>query len=195
MARIPRTHAIGDECLKRYHAELSISQMPATFQQLVKNIDARIPSTDIWGTRYKFVREALALAEFTQLMPVTSVRLGEDPPDGWINLNSDRRVEIVEAIEPGRRRGDEYRADRIDELDYVSMSELEERIRKLEPELERVIRKKVGKYDPQPMLLVDLNIVDHDRAQKQVEDAISRLKSEYAESFDGISVIWKGKLY
>jgi hypothetical protein len=80
MARLPRTHAISGECLKHYHAELSVPQMPATFQQLVKNIDVRIPSTDFWGPRYKFVREALTLAKFTQLMPVTSVRLGEDPP-------------------------------------------------------------------------------------------------------------------
>ncbi len=44
--------------------------------------------------------------------------------------------------------------------------ELEARIENLEPELERVIQKKDGKYEVPPKLLIYLNIVDHGRAQK-----------------------------
>ena len=49
-----------------------------------REIGARIHTAELWGNRYKFVREAMTLAEFTKLSPVDSVRLGEDPPDGWI---------------------------------------------------------------------------------------------------------------
>jgi hypothetical protein len=181
--------------LNQWKADLSVSQKPEAFLNLVTKIGAKIATAELWGNRYKFVREAMTLAEFTKLSPVDSVRLGEDPPDGWIGTPTERRVEVVEAMEPGRKRGDEYKASRLGVPDHVTQKELEERIRKLEPELERVIQKKAGKYDPPPMLLVYLNIVDHGMAQKQVEEAIARQKAKFAGSFDGLHVIWKAALY
>jgi hypothetical protein len=72
---------------------------------------------------------------------------------------------------------------------------LEERIKKIEPALEETIRKKVGKYEPPPKLLVYLNMVDHGRAERSVEEAIARQKVKHSNAFNGIHVIWKAKLY
>jgi hypothetical protein len=184
-----------DEQLKKWKTALSAQQKPDAFVRLVEQIGATIATAELWGNRYKFVREAMTLAEFVKLSPVESVRLGEDPPDGRIGLPDERPVEITEAIEPGRKRGDEYKANGAGGRDDVTREQLEERIRKLEPELERVIQLKAGKYDQLPVLLVYLNIVDHGRAQKQVEQAIARQKAKYADKFDGIHVIWKSELY
>jgi hypothetical protein len=184
-----------DEELVKLQAALSVSQNPEDFLKKVEAVGAKIPTAEIWGNRYKFVREAMTLAEFTKLSPVDTVRLGEDPPDGWIGTPDERRVEITEAIEPGRKRGDEYKTNRMGIPDEVTQEQLEARIRKLEPELERVIQLKAGKYEIRPTLLVYLNIVDHGRAQKQVEEAIARQKAKYADSFEGIHVIWKAELY
>jgi hypothetical protein len=185
----------SDEELTKWQAALSASQKPEDFLKEVEKIGARIPTAELWGNRYKFVREAMTLAEYTKLSTVETVRLGEDPPDGWIGTPLERRVEVTEAIEPGRKRGDEYKANSMGDPDHVTQAQLEARIQRLEPELERVIQKKAGKYEVPPMLLIYLNIVDHGRAQKQVEEAIARQKAKYAESFDGIHVIWKAQLY
>jgi hypothetical protein len=184
-----------DEELAKCHATLSASQKPEDFLKEVERIGAKIATNEMWGNRYKFVREAMTLAEFTKQSPVDTVRLGEDPPDGWIGMPEEQRVEVTEAIEPGRKRGDEYKANGIGKADHVTQEELEARIEKLEPELERVIQKKAGKYKTPPTLLVYLNIVDHGRAEKKIEEAIARQKAKHAGSFDGIHVIWKAKLY
>ena len=83
-------------------------------------------------------------------------------------------------IDPNRKRGDEYKANGIGELDDVTQVELETRIETLAPELEKVIQKKAGKYEIPPTLLIYLNIADHGRAQKKIEEAIARLKAKHA---------------
>jgi hypothetical protein len=98
-------------------------------------------------------------------------------------------------IDPNRKRGDEYNANGIGELDDVTQVELETRIETLAPELEKVIQKKAGKYEIPPTLLIYLNIADHGRAEKKIEEAIARLKAKHAASFNGIHVIGKSKLY
>jgi hypothetical protein len=190
-----RSNRPSDEDLTKCRAALSAAQKPEDFLKEVERIGAKIPTAELWGNRYKFVREAMTLAEYTKLSPVDTVRLGEDPPDAWIGTPEEHRVELTEAIEPGRKRGDEYKANPAGKPDNVSQEELEARIRSLEPELERVIQAKVGKYETPPKLLVYLNIVDHGRAEKKIEEAIARKMAKYAASFNGVHVIWKSKLY
>jgi hypothetical protein len=185
----------SDDDLTKCHTALSAAQKPEEFLKEVERIGAKIQTAELWGNRYKFVREAMTLAEFTKLSQVDTVRLGEDPPDGWIGTPEEQRVEVTEAIEPGRKRGDEYKATPGGKPDNVTQEQLEARIRSLEPELERVIQAKAGKYETPPKLLVYLNIVDHGRAEKKIEEAIARQKTKHAASFNGIHVIWKSKLY
>jgi hypothetical protein len=171
-----------DDELAKLHAALSASQKPEDFLKKVESIGAKIPTAEIWGNRYKFVREAMTLAEFTKLSPVDTVRLGEDPPDGRIGTPTERRVEITEAIEPGRKRGDEYKPNRVGDPDQVTQDQLAARIRKLEPELERVIQMKAGKYEVHPTLLVYLNIVDHHQVAPALVQQRWRDRRCFAES-------------
>lgn len=67
-----------DEELAKWQT-LSVSQKPEDFRKKVEELGAKIPTEQLWGNRYKFVREAMTLVEFTKLSPVNTVRLGEDP--------------------------------------------------------------------------------------------------------------------
>lgn len=182
------------EELFRAHSELADWQKPDEFLAKVTALGNWVETSKLWGNNAKFLREAMVLAEYAKLRDdLDFVRLGEDPPDGWLRSTEDVPVEITEVIEPGRKRGDEYREDKIDQPEMVE--DLQARIERIEPSLENVIRAKVGKYANNPMLLVYLDIVDHGRAQKDIELVIANQKAEYGNSFREVCVIWKAKLY
>lgn len=188
------------EQLTAYREILTVWHYSSHFQGIIAALGKRIPTSKLWGNPYKFAREAMTLAEFTKLSSdYTDVRLGNDPPDGWVRLTSGKElpVEVTEVLEPGRRRGDEYKEGQLPGRVHVTDEKFEARIQTIEPQLERAIESKVGKYQPPPLLLVYLNIADHERAQKEIEAAVAKLKTKHADSFNGIHVIWgtKPKLY
>jgi len=168
------------------------------FDCYVRMLGQRIPTESLWGNPFKFVREAMTLNSYAELTKeVAALRLGGDPPDGWLRLDSGEEipVEITEALDAGRKRGDEYRRERASKVEHVAEQELESRIQMIESQLEQAISNKAGKYEPNPALLVYLNVGDSGRAQERVEAAIARQKAKYTASFNGIYVIWKGKVY
>jgi hypothetical protein len=184
--------------LTAYREIRTVWHYASHFQGIVEALGRRIPTSKLWGNPYKFAREAMTLAEFVKLSDnVTDVRLGNDPPDGWLRLDTGEElaVEVTEVLEPDRKRGDEYHENQMAAVDQVTDEQLEARIQAIEPQLEKAIESKVGKYEFKPILLVYLNIVDHERAEKDVELAIARQKAKYSSSFADIHVIWKAKLY
>jgi hypothetical protein len=186
------------EQLTAYREILTVWHYADHFTGIVEALGKRIPTSKLWGNRYKFAREAMTLAEFVKLSPnITDARLGNDPPDGWIRLTTGEAlaVEVTEVLEAGRKRGDEYRQNQMAAVDQVTDEELEARIQSIEPQLEKAIESKVGKYQSNPTLLIYLNIVDHERAEKEIKAAISRQKAKYKGPFADIHVIWKAKLY
>ncbi len=187
-----------DEQLTAYREILTVWHYSSHFQGIVEALGKRIPTPKLWGNRYKFAREAMTLAEFAKHSNnVTDVRLGNDPPDGWLRLSGGKElaVEVTEVLEPDRKRGDEYRENQRANVDDLTEEELDARIQTIEPQLEKAIESKVGKYQFEPTLLIYLNIVDHGRAQERIEAAIARQKAKYSSSFADIHVIWKAKLY
>ena len=186
------------EQLTAYREILTVWHYAHHFTGIVEALGRRIPTSKLWGNRYKFAREAMTLAEFVKLSTnITDARLGNDPPDGWVRLTTGEElaVEVTEVLEFGRKRGDEYRENQMAAVDHVTDEELDARIQSIEPQLEKAIESKVGKYESNPTLLIYLNIVDHERAEKEVEAAIDRQKAEHKGSFADIHVIWKAKLY
>jgi hypothetical protein len=186
------------ERLTAYREVLTVWHYSSHFQGIVEALGKQIPTPKLWGNRYKFVREAMTLAEFAKLSKnVTDVRLGSDPPDGSLRLfgGKELSVEVTEVLEPDRKRGDEYGENQVPSVDDLTEEELETRIQTIEPQLEKAIEGKVDKYPFEPTLLIYLNIVDHGRAQKRIEAAIARQKAKYSSSFADIHVIWKAKLY
>jgi hypothetical protein len=184
--------------LSAYREVLDVWHSRKHFNGYVRMLGERIPTEKLWGNPYKFVREAMTLNAYADLEgKVTALRLGGDPPDGWLRLSSGEEVpvEVTEVLEAGRKRGDEYRGERAFEIEHVTEQQDEARIQTIEPQLDQAISNKTEKYAPNPALLLYLNIGESGRAQERVEAAIARQKAKHAAFFNGIYVIWKGKLY
>src|ERR1700688_4600408 len=99
------------ERLTAYREILMVWHYASHFHGIVEALGKQIPNPKLWGNRYKCAREAMTLAEFARLSKnVTDVRLGDDPPDGWLRLSTGEElpVEVTEVLEPNRKRGDEY---------------------------------------------------------------------------------------
>jgi hypothetical protein len=174
---------------------LSTWQSPAQFDRKVRELGQRVPSEKLWGNRYKQLREAMTLAGFCQHRQVKAVRMGEDPPDAWLRFEDgeDDQVEITEVLEPGRKRGDEYRRGRAAAAVFVPDSQLDSRVQSLASQLDKAINAKVGKYPFKPHLLIYLNF-PCGRAEPQARTAIADMRSKYAGSFRGIHVVTDTKL-
>jgi hypothetical protein len=94
------------EQLTAYREVLSVWHQASHFQGIVEALGKRIPTPKLWGNPYKFAREAMTLAEAAKLLKnVTDVRLGNDPPDGWLRLSGGEElaVEVTEVLEPDRK--------------------------------------------------------------------------------------------
>jgi hypothetical protein len=165
------------------------------FDNYVRMLGLRIPTEKLWENPYKFVREAMTLNTYAELAgDVVALRLGADPPDGWVRLVTGEEipVELTEALEPGRKRNDEYKGKQAVE---VAEPDPATRIEIIETQLQQAIESKAGKYTPPPALIVYLNMGAYSSPPHEVEAAIARQKAQHEASFDGISVLWQGKAY
>jgi hypothetical protein len=90
-------------------------------------------------------------------------------------------------MEPGRKRGDEYRCG----ADQQGIRHFDPYLGEtIANELAKSIKKKAGKgYPTNPVLLVYLNISDGGRLGNEVETAIKRLRAEYENTFREICVL------
>jgi hypothetical protein len=165
------------------------------FHSYVRMLGRRIPTENLWENPYKFVREAMTLNTYADLnSEVMALRLGNDPPDGWLRLSSgvEIPVELTEALEPGRKRNDEYKGRAAPEaVEYDPKT----RIQTIEKQLDNAIKNKVEKYSPRPALIVYLNMGAYSRPRHEVEAAIARRKANYQSKFNGLHVLWQGQAY
>jgi|HubBroStandDraft_2_1064218.scaffolds.fasta_scaffold86666_2 hypothetical protein len=145
-----------------------------------------------------FLREAITIAEFTKHHAVQSVRLvrqREGLNDGQFrSAGGTVDIEVTEVMEPGRKRGDEYRCGADQQVIRHFDPYLGETIAN---ELAKSVKKKADKgYSTEPLLLVYLNIGPGDgRNGDEVETAIAKLRDEYADTFKEICVLWGTKWY
>jgi hypothetical protein len=141
-----------------------------------------------------FLLDAIPVAELTKRRTVQLVRMvkqAERRNDGQIqNAGETIDIEVTEILDPGRKRGDEYRR------------EAEQGVRHFDPylgetianQLAQGVKKKADKrYTTTPLLLVYLNILGGGRLGGEVEFAIKRLRAEYANAFREICVLWGTK--
>jgi len=191
-----------EAALAKAKTELSRWHSPAAFIKRVQEMDGLIESAVLFTKpNINFLFDALVLAEFVKLRPVEQVRLAgtrEEWPDGFVgNQKAFENVEVTEIMEPGRKRGDEYR--RMVDNSKSPPDRPEDwraRAAKIPAALEAGIMKKVQKnYGTKPLLLVYLNIGDYGLMQGETKAAIAELKARYSGSFREIWIIWQGLLY
>jgi hypothetical protein len=193
-----RTLTISDEELKRARTDLEAGCSPKIFFEKVGVLAKRATPVEWFNEpRWHFLRDAMTIAEFArQLEGTHNVRLVNEAdafPDGFVETSEGAlNVEVTEVDKEERRRGDEYKRGT---ARPESVDDWEERLKSIPAELERVILKKVNKkYNPKPTLVVYLNLgfgVPEEKMLPIIEDA----KRKHADSFEGIYVLWEGKLY
>jgi hypothetical protein len=192
------TPGLSAEELKSARTDLEIWCAPREFFQKAEALAKRTTSEELFNApRLQFLLDAMTLAEFArQLEGTRRVRLAAEAdtfPDGFVETsNGTLNIEVTEVDREARRRGDEYKAG---VATGESVDDWEEQAKAIPAELERVISKKVDKhYNPAPTLVVYLNLNGHGTRKDEIESIIEDAKRKHASSFQGIHILWNGRL-
>jgi hypothetical protein len=186
-----------EEELRAAMNALSTWQTSAGFVAAVQAIGNRVPTEKLWGNRYKRLREAMTLAEVCKHdATIVAARMGDDPPDAFVRFadGKDQEAEITEVLEPGRKRGDEYRRGGAALSTFLPKAERIPRAEEIIRQLEKAVESKSGKYGFKPNLLIYLNFPHHEETQALIQAGIENLRSKYADEFRQIYVVTDRKL-
>lgn len=177
-------------------------QTPEAFAANVKAFESLVKSSILFNKNSAgFLLDAIPIAEFTRHRALQTVRLAEQHErlnDGQFRDSSDQtiNIEVTEVMEPGRRRGDEYRCG----APSITHSEFDPCLGKaIAAALTDLVKAKAEKvettYTTKPLLLVYINFRSGGRLGNEVETEIENLKAQYADTFHEICVLWSGKFY
>ena len=184
--------------VRRLNLHLNQWQTPEAMHRLVKVANHTLGSTYFFTQGgLAFIRDAWVAATFASARSADSVRLVSDNwPDFELQLNG--RVtafEVVEADDPDRRRGDEYREDDGD-VEYDPVEDWIVRAEQAPNWIKAAARKKAElNYCSGASLVIYLNLSEFGIRQRQVESCF-RAETEIAkDAFDAIWVLWKDRAY
>lgn len=173
-------------------------QAPAEMANVVKDATHRLGSINLFNQAgLAFLRDAWIAAEFGNIRQAEQGRLVADTwPD--FELKKDGQLEPFEAVEaddPKRRRGNDYR-DGIGEVEDDSVEDWIARADQAPAWLETACRKKANKrYGARANLVVYLNLSEYGIRQKEVEKRLVSATEVVKEGFDAIWVLWKNRTY
>jgi hypothetical protein len=190
----------SDAEMKAARNALAQWQTPNEFLKKVSSFAPLIKSSTLFNKNSAgFLLDAIPIAEFSKHRAIEELRLAEQREqsnDGQFRIaGKATNIEVTEVMEPGRKRGDEYRS---------GPDVPEEKARDFDPNLGKTIAKALSegikkkaekKYATKPLLLVYLNISTGGRLADEVEREISNLKVKYVNEFTEICVLWAGKLH
>ncbi len=192
-------------CLDRELTDLELNELydaltrwqaSQEFVSRVEALAALVSSSTLFNkAKVGFLRDAIPIAEFAKHREVQSIRLTrqqEGLNDGQFRSAEEIvDIEVTEVMEPGRRRGDEYRCG----AKQQSIRDFDPHLGKaIAFELAKGVRRKGEKaYSTRPLLLVYLNITTGGRLGNEVEAAVEKLRTEYANTFREICVLWGTK--
>jgi hypothetical protein len=155
------------------------------------------PGAFVTHREAKQLREVWVLAKCAGQMNIPQIRLSaEDPPDGYIKREGHAvPAEVLEIIEPGRKRNLEFGPD----ARRLSMDPHENWIRRAKAIpgalMLGIKNKKSKSYPPSTELFVYLNIGEYGIEQAEIEKNIRALLAEPIMPFGAIHVRWKGKIF
>jgi hypothetical protein len=173
-------------------------QTPEALSNLVDEVMNQIGSRDFFNQGgLAILRDAWTAAEFGQVRQATQVRLVTDTwPDFEIKIGGQiEQFEAVEADDPQRRRGDEYRND-TEEIEHDPVEDWIARAEQAPVWLDAACRKKSNKkYSARANLVVYLNLSEYGIRQKQVEKSFAAATATAKDSFDSVWILWKKRAY
>jgi hypothetical protein len=173
-------------------------QTPDDMAQIVDETMDRIGSEVLFNQGgLAVLRDAWTAANFGKARQAARVRIVSDRwPDFELDLNgSIERFEAVEADDPTRRRGDEYKeGSSTSKPDPVEawIARATEAPTWIAAASERKANKR---YSAGAHLVVHLNLSEYGIRQQQVEASFRSATSAAKDSFDSVWVLWKGRAY
>jgi len=190
-----RQSGLSDDELEKARAELTVSCAPQEFWNKVDAVAGKFTLEERFTSpRLGFLRDAATIAEFAIKLPnATSARLAskrQTYPDGFVDADGKTLwIEATEVDIEGRRRGDEYRAG-------VAVTDKQKTVKSAAAELDRGIIEKIKKnYNPKPTLVIYLNLDQEGADESEMIKIFDDAKQKHGPSFEGIKILWKGKLY
>ncbi|BCK75514.1 hypothetical protein AA0242T_1195 [Acetobacter aceti NRIC 0242] len=188
--------------IKRHRYWLSNWHTPEEVTSYIDPIIQHIGSVDFFNQAgLTFLHEAWLAAEFGEIRNIAKVRLVNESHE-WPDFeacdhHSVEPIECVEAVIPGRRRGDEYRErEENKELTEDPVENWIERAGAVPRALDVAIKKKTSKnYNNSVSLLVYLNIYEYGIRTNEIENEIYSKMDAYKIFFHRIYVLWKKKIY
>lgn len=192
MARLERDEiAELKECLAKWKTPIAMHTAVDIVMDSIGN------QTLFTQAGLEFLRDASICAEFGMAREAAKVRLiSADRPDFELCVNDEiEAFEAVEADNPRRRRGDEYRY----KAHKVGHSGIEDWISESEQAyhwLRRSCEKKKRKgYSENTNLIIYLNLNDFGIRYREVEDCFSAATEIVKDEFSSVWVLWKLKAY
>jgi hypothetical protein len=177
--------------------DLSRWMAPDAFREIVTALHSKCESRELFNNpRLSFLCDAWVLSEFAARQSgVDDMRMSaprERWPDGFLRQNGVlRSIEVTTVLSEGRRLGEEYKSQLVEDSveDWISKAE------GLPGALELAIERKVQKKYSVPVeLVVYLNINDYGVRQAYCRHVIRSLKSRYSSNFSALHVLWKDEL-
>lgn len=171
---------------------------PQAIQGLVESTMNSLGSTSLFNqSGLAFLRDAWIAAKFGSLRNAEKVRLVLDNwPD--FELLVAGRVEVFEAVEaddPERRRGVEYRQGN-GEVDDGPVDDWIARAEHAPAWLEAACRKKASKhYSARSSLVIYLNLSEFGIRQAEVEACFPSATKAAKNAFEAVWVLWKERAY
>jgi hypothetical protein len=172
-------------------------QSPEAMLNLANEAGDRIGSRYLFNqSGLSFLTDALTAAEFGQIRQAEKARLVDDDWSDFELAIGERieRFEAVEADDPDRKRGDEYKDDTAEIR--VEARSLPETADLIPTWLAIACQKKADKhYGARANLVIYLNASDYGIRQKEIEQTLPVATAAVKDCFDAVWVYWKRKAY
>jgi hypothetical protein len=171
---------------------------PASFIAALERLMERIPGEVFFNLPASSVlRDAYIVGRFASLAEADEVRLeSTEWPDGQVRFGDlIVNIEATEALEPGRRRGAEFRRRGI-VVEQDPVQNWHKRADALPGQLKNSIEKKKNKnYGSSSTLVVYIGFGFYGIRQTETEAAIKDCQMRFKERFEAVRVLWDGRLF
>ncbi len=181
------------------NTELGTYRPPKEFLRIVQPEIEKVTSDEFFRRpKYKLLQEAWILEKFGTQIGAESIRMElENWPDAYAIIDGTKfPIEITEAINPGRRRADEYANWKDGEVRMDPIEEWKTRVITSIQAVKNVIQKKLAKnYSARCSLLIYMSncgsygVYDH-----LIRDALPEMTKPAKQKFENVWVLWNGNL-
>lgn len=153
---------------------------------------------------HEFIRDAYIAAEFAKARGASRVRLSDDPPDFEIEVDGVvEKFEATEADIPGRKRGDEYRAEleNPQHTELVAQEVINAGIAAVPVALRAAAELKAAKafqdsrYDPSWGLVILQNCATYGFGKAELEAGFDAATLPAKTAFRQVWVLWGREAY